>query len=61
MSCVGFFVLSGVTGVPNLNNLDKYEQKYVESVEWVSLDKLNNSFFHENSKKLEIIKLASEM
>ncbi len=56
-----YYLLSGITGTPNLSNLDKYEQKYVESVEWISLDKLNNSFFHENSKKLEIIKLASEM
>ena len=55
------YLLSGITGVPNLDNLDEYEKEYVTSVEWIDVNKLDSLSFHKGANKVEIIKMAVKM
>ncbi len=56
-----YYLLNGIIGEPNLDNLDECEKEFIASIEWIDMDKIDSLSFHKGSKKAEIIKMANSL
>lgn len=54
------YLLGGVEGEPNLDNLDDAEKAYIESFEWIKISELDNIDFHDTHKEIDKVKIIKK-